>query len=298
VKQKTIRNTISISGTGLHSGVKTNLKIKSAKKNTGIIFIRVDLKQKTRVPALLENVYSTKRSTNLIKNRVKIKTVEHLLAALTGNGIDNVIIEIDNVEVPILDGSSKLFTELISKAETIELDEEKDFITITKEIKIEDQASGTIIKASPSNNYELIVNINYNNYIKQKAQLNSIKEFNCSIANARTFCFFHELEFLINNNLIKGGSLDNAVVIASQEVRKVELEKLSKFFNAKNVKINKNNMLNNTKPRHQNEAARHKLLDLIGDLTLIGKSIKGKIHAYMPGHKNNIKFAKELIKLI
>ena len=222
MKQKTIKNTISIFGTGLHSGVKTNLKIKPAEKNTGIIFIRVDLKQKNRVPALLENVYSTKRSTDLIKNRVKIKTVEHLLAALTGNDIDNVIIEIDNVEVPILDGSSKLFAELISKAKIIELDEEKDFITITKEIKIEDQASGTIIKASPSNNYELIVNINYNNYIKQKAQLNSIKEFNSSIANARTFCFFHELEFLINNNLIKGGSLDNAVVIASQDVKKVE----------------------------------------------------------------------------
>ncbi len=298
MKQKTIKNTIEISGIGLHSGVKTNLRIKQAKQNTGIMFIRTDLKRKPIVPAILENVYSTKRSTDLIKNKVKVKTVEHLLAALTGNDIDNAIIEIDNIEVPILDGSSKLFTDLISKAKTIQLNAERKYITINQEIKIKDKISGTIIKAYPSDNYELIVDIDYGNDIKQQAQLNSIKEFNYQIADARTFCFLHELEFLIENNLIKGGNLDNAIVIASKKIEKENLKKLGKHFNIKDIKINEKNILNNTKLRHINEPARHKLLDLIGDLTLIGKSIKGKIHAYMPGHKNNIKFAHELIKLI
>ena len=298
--QKTIKTIASVSGVGIHTGVTTNMTLKPAEANTGIKFIRVDLSERNVIKADVDNVFSTERSTGLKNKKVEINTVEHILAAVVGAKIDNLIIEVDNIEIPILDGSSKKFTELIKQAGTIELNAKRNFFEIKRKITLTDEESGTILTATPASEYAMEVKIDYNSEILgiQNAAISSIKEFNNEISSSRTFCFLHELEILLANNLIKGGDVNNAIVIVEGEISEERLHKLANTFNKSDIKVGKEGILNNLKLRHENEPARHKLLDVIGDLALIGKPIKGKITAFKPGHKNNIEFAKKLKKIM
>ena len=296
MKQKTLKNIIKISGFGIHTGVETNIILKPAKEDNGIVFIRSDIENKPKIKALVQNVFSTERSTNLKQNNAEIRTVEHLLAAIAGSEIDNLNIEVDNIEIPILDGSSKKYSELISKIGTVHQNKEKKIFEIKRRISILDKDTGTQLIATPADEYQLEVEIDFDSKAlkKQKAHLNTIKDFDSEISSSRTFCFFNELETLIEKDLIKGGDLKNAIVIAEKNINKSKLQKISKLFKKENLSVSDEGILNNLTLRYENEPARHKLLDVIGDLSLLGVAIKGKIQAIKPGHKNNTNFAKYL----
>ena len=298
-KQKTIKDKIYFSGKGIHTGVFTNMILVPAKENNGIVFIRTD-KDNIRVKANVENIYSTERSTNLKKNSVFVKTVEHILAAIVGNNIDNIDILIDNEEVPILDGSAKEFSEKITRVGLIEQKSCKYIYNIDKEIYYKDEESGTEIIAIPDEEYCIDVTIDYNSPTLgvQQSNLSSVKNFNSEIASSRTFCFLNELELLLENNLIKGGDINNAIVIVENKIDKRKLSNFAKVFDKNDIQITESGILNNLKLRHKNEAARHKLLDVIGDLALIGFPIKAKITAMKPGHTHNTNFAKKIRDLI
>ena len=296
MKQKTLKNIIKISGFGIHTGVKTNVILKPAKEDNGIVFIRSDIENKPKIKALVQNVFSTERSTNLMQNNAEIRTVEHLLAAIAGSEIDNLNIEVDNIEIPILDGSSKKYSELISKIGTVDQNKNKKIFEIKRRISIVDKDTGTQLIATPADEYQLEVEIDFDSKAlkKQKAHLNTIKDFDSEISSSRTFCFFNELETLIEKDLIKGGDLKNAIVIAEKNINNSKLQKISKLFKKENLSVSDEGILNNLTLRYENEPARHKLLDVIGDLSLLGVAIKGKIQAIKPGHKNNTNFAKYL----
>ena len=296
MKQKTLKNIIKISGFGIHTGVKTNVILRPAKEDNGIVFIRSDIENKPKIKDLVQNVFSTERSTNLKQNNAEIRTVEHLLAAIAGSEIDNLNIEVDNIEIPILDGSSKKYSELISKIGTAHQNKEKKIFEIKRRISILDKDTGTQLIATPADEYQLEVEIDFDSKAlkKQKAHLNTIKDFDSEISSSRTFCFFNELETLIEKDLIKGGDLKNAIVIAEKNINNSKLQKISKLFKKENLSVSDEGILNNLTLRYENEPARHKLLDVIGDLSLLGVAIKGKIHAIKPGHKNNTNFAKYL----
>ena len=298
--QKTIRKSISFSGAGIHTGVVTKMTLKPAEENTGIRFIRVDLDNHPEIKADVTNVFATERSTSLRKSDAKIHTVEHILAAITGAKIDNIIIEVDNVEIPILDGSAKRFSEKIEEAGLITQNAKREYFEIKRPIIFRDEETGSKLAATPSDYYEIDVEINYNSQILgiQHATLNTISDFKTEIASSRTFCFLHELEELINNNLVKGGDINNAIVIVENKISNKKLIELKKVFNNPKIKVSKNGYLNNLTLRYKNEAARHKLLDIVGDLSLVGRPIKGKITALKPGHKNNTKFAKKLKEIM
>lgn len=298
--QETIGKSISFSGAGIHTGVVTKMTLKPAEENTGIRFIRVDLDNHPEIKADITNVFATERSTSLQKGDAKIHTVEHILAAITGAKIDNIIIEVDNIEIPILDGSAKRFSEKIEEAGLITQNAKRKYFEIKKPIIFTDEETGSKLAATPSNYYEIDVEINYNSQILgiQHATLNAISDFKTEIASSRTFCFLHELEELINNNLVKGGDINNAIVIVENEISNKKLIELKKVFNNPKIKVSKSGYLNNLTLRHKNEAARHKLLDIVGDLSLVGRPIKGKITALKPGHKNNTKFAKKLKEIM
>ena len=296
MKQKTLKNIIKISGFGIHTGVKTNVILRPAKEDNGIVFIRSDIENKPKIKALVQNVFSTERSTNLKQNNAEIRTVEHLLAAIAGSEIDNLNIEVDNIEIPILDGSSKKYSELISKIGTVHQNKEKKIFEIKRRISILDKDTGTQLIATPADEYQLEVEIDFDSKAlkKQKAHLNTIRDFDSEISSSRTFCFFNELETLIEKDLIKGGDLKNAIVIAEKNINNSKLQKISKLFKKENLSVSDEGILNNLTLRYENEPARHKLLDVIGDLSLLGVAIKGKIQAIKPGHKNNTNFAKYL----
>ncbi|MBT5750700.1 MAG: UDP-3-O-[3-hydroxymyristoyl] N-acetylglucosamine deacetylase, partial [Flavobacteriales bacterium] len=273
--QKTIKNNATLSGFGIHTGVHTNLTFVPAKANTGIRFIRTDLEGKPTVPATVDYVFSTNRSTNLKFKNFEIHTVEHVLAAIVAAGIDNIIIEVDNIEIPILDGSSIQFSELISEVGIQELTERGKFFEIKRKINFTDPESGTVFTATPADNYQIEVEIDYNSTVLgvQTATLEDLSEFKENIASSRTFCFLHELEQLLENDLIKGGDINNAIVIVEEEISNEKLNSLAKVFNKTGIKVGKEGVLNNLKLRHKNEPARHKLLDVIGDLSLLGLPI-------------------------
>ncbi|MEC7646148.1 MAG: bifunctional UDP-3-O-[3-hydroxymyristoyl] N-acetylglucosamine deacetylase/3-hydroxyacyl-ACP dehydratase [Bacteroidota bacterium] len=298
--QRTIKNDIAFSGAGIHTGVLTNMILKPAKENTGVRFIRVDLSGKPEIKADIDNLFTTERSTSLKNNNAEIHTVEHILAAITGAQIDNLIIEIDNIEIPILDGSAKDFSNKIEENGVVIQKEKKNYLIINKTYTLIDEKSGSKLIATPSDNYQIDIKIDYNSKTLglQKASLSNISDFQKEIASSRTFCFLHELEELIDNNLVKGGDINNAIVIVENKISSKKLSKLKKVFNNSEIQVNNNGYLNNVSLRHKNEPARHKLLDVVGDLSLIGMPIKGKITAFKPGHKNNTKFAKKLKQMI
>ena len=292
--QKTLHQSVSVEGSGLHTGKTGTLTFHPAHANHGIKFRRIDLESKPIIEANIDFVVSTARGTTLGDKGVLIYTIEHVLAALTGLGIDNVLIDLDVEEIPILDGSSKPFIQALKKAGLKELDTPRNYLEITQTIVHEIPSKNIKIMIEPAEYFSITVEIDYETQVlgKQTAQLNHLDEFEQEIAPCRTFVFLHELEFLLHNNLIKGGDLSNAIVFVNREVKQEELDRLAKVFNKPTVQIKENGVLNNLQLQFINEPARHKLLDVIGDLTLLGKPIKGKVTAFRPGHQTNTEFAK------
>lgn len=299
-KQKTIQNEISLVGVGLHTGKKVKITFKPAPENSGFIFVRTDLEGEPHIEANANYVTSTQRGTNLEKNGVVVNTSEHVLAALVGCDIDNIIMEIDSPEPPILDGSSKFFVEALENSGVIEQNSEREIYEVKEIISFKDEETGSEIMIMPSDNYEITTIIDFGTKIlgTQNATMKDIGEFKEEIAAARTFSFLHEIEMLLDNDLIKGGDLNNAIVYVDQKLSEKTMKKLSKAFKKESVKIKPNGILDNLTLHWANEAARHKLLDVIGDLALVGTKIKGKVIATKPGHKINTQFAKKLMKMI
>jgi len=299
-RQKTIGKTVSIKGLGLHTGEEVQISFNPASENHGVKFQRIDLPEKPIINAIVENVKDTARGTTLVQNGAEVKTVEHILAALTGMGIDNVLIQINKAELPIMDGSSMAFIEALKDAGIHEQNEEKDYFELDTSIVYANEDRKVQMIALPSDTFKISVLIDYNSevLVPQNAILENIEDFATEIAPCRTFVFLHELEYLINNNLIKGGDLNNAIVFVNRTIDDEERIKLSKLFNKPDVKVLKQGILNNLELRFHNEPARHKLLDVVGDLALIGEPIKAHIIATRPGHASNVAFAKEIKKYI
>lgn len=296
-KQKTIQREVSLSDVGLHTGQQVNLTFCPQPANFGIKFQRIDIEGEPIIEADVDLVTDVQRGTTLTKNGNSVSTMEHALAALTGLGIDNCLIKIDAQEVPIMDGSSKPFIKILKEAGIQELDQDREYIEITEPIKFSIPEKGIELIALPDDHYNITSMIDYASPVlgKQFATLDKIEDFESEIASSRTFCFLHELEFLAENNLIKGGDLSNAIVVVDKVLEKDKLNGIAKLLNKPTVEVKSEGILDNIELRHANEPARHKLLDIVGDLTLVGKPIKGKIIANKPGHGPNTEFAK-LIK--
>ena len=299
-KQRTLAKDINISGKGLHTGLQVSMTLKPTSANHGIRFMRIDLEENPIVHAIVDNVVDTSRGTTLDENGVRIGTMEHLLAALTGAGVDNVLIEIDAPEVPILDGSALPIYDAIIEAGTVELEVDRKYFELKERVEFHDVDKGIEIVAFPDNHLSLTVQIDYNSKVlgNQYASMNSLAEFGKEISPCRTFVFLHELELLVKHNLIKGGDVDNAIVIVDRQVTQEELDRLATLFKKPKVAVQPEGVLNNIELRFRNEPARHKLLDMVGDLTLLGMPIKARIIASRPGHHANTEFAKILRKII
>ena len=299
-KQKTIKEKVSLSGVGIHTGKTVNMTIKPAPVNHGFAFSRIDLEGSPIIEAKVEYVVNTQRGTNLEKNGVQIQTSEHVLAAAVGLNIDNLLIELDSPEPPIMDGSSKYFVEALEKAGIENQDAEIEEYVVKEIISYKDEITGSEIILMPSDKYEVTTMVDFGTKIlgTQNATLDKISDFKEEIADARTFSFLHEIEMLLENDLIKGGDLNNAIVYVDKELSSGTMEKLKKAFKKENISVKPNGILDNLTLHWANEAARHKLLDVIGDLALVGVRIKGKIIANKPGHLINTQFAKKLAKII
>jgi len=300
IAQKTIDKEVSLEGVGLHTGKKVYLTFKPAPVNSGYVFVRTDLEGQPAIEAHALYVTDTRRGTNLEKNGVVINTSEHVLAAIVGRDIDNIIIELNAPEPPIMDGSSKYFIEALEKAGIVEQDGEREIYEVKEIISVKDEETGSEIMIMPSDKYEVTTMVDFGTKIlgTQNATLDQMSDFKKEIADARTFSFLHEIEMLLDNDLIKGGDLNNAIVYVDKKISDETMKKLSKAFKKDSVKVKPNGILDNLTLHWANEAARHKLLDVIGDLALIGVQIKGKVIATKPGHKINTQFAKKMMKLI
>lgn len=298
--QKTIKNSVSLSGVGLHTGKQVNMTFKPAEINSGFTFVRVDLEDKPSIKADITYVQSTNRGTNLVNKGVSVQTTEHVLAALVGCDLDNVIIELDNSEPPILDGSSKFFVEALETAGMVEQNAIREVYEIKEIISYKDEETGSEIVIMPADTYQVVTMVDYGTKVlgTQNACINHISEFKKEIADSRTFSFLHELEMLLDNGLIKGGDLNNAIVYVDKEISPETVEKLKVAFNKEKISVKSNGILDNLTLHYPNEAARHKLLDVIGDLALVGTRIKGKVIATKPGHFVNTEFAKKLSGII
>lgn len=293
-KQRTLAKEISLTGKGLHTGIDVTITFKPAPANHGYKFCRIDLPGKPVIDALAEHVTDTSRGTTLEQNNASVATVEHVLAAFHGLRVDNALIEIDGPEVPIMGGSSWRFVEAIKEAGIIELKEERNYFVVKQKIAFSDEEHGVDLIVYPDDHFSINVLIDYNSKIlgNQYSILDSIDDFEEKIARSRTFVFFHELEPLYNMGRIKGGDLDNAIVILEREVEQSEIDRIAKLFNKPGISTHNAGVLNNTELRYPNEPARHKLLDILGDLALVGHPIKGKIVATRPGHAANTRLAK------
>ncbi|MFT4804217.1 MAG: UDP-3-O-[3-hydroxymyristoyl] N-acetylglucosamine deacetylase [Psychroserpens sp.] len=300
IKQKTIEKQVSLKGVGLHTGKEVTITFCPAPVNNGFSFKRVDLEGSPVIEADANYVTNTQRGTCLEKNGVIIQTSEHVLAALVGLDIDNAIIELDASEPPIMDGSSKFFVEAIEKAGIIEQDDFREEYVVSDVISYIDEESGSEIIVMPSKEYQVTTMVDFGTKVlgTQNATLNHMSDFKADISDSRTFSFLHELEMLLENGLIKGGDLNNAIVYVDKELSPETMEKLKVAFNKDSIAIKQNGILDNLTLHHPNEAARHKLLDVIGDLSLVGTRIRGKVIANKPGHFINTQFAKKLSKII
>ena len=294
--QRTINEEGNLEGIDLHTGKKSKLKFVPAVINHGIKFQRIDLDGMPIIDADVNNVIAVERGTTIKQNDATISTVEHLLAAIVGLQIDNILIQIDGEEIPILDGSSKYFIECLEKCGLKTQDAARKYIEISEKITYNDEENNVEISIYPHNDYRITSMVDYNSEIlgSQHYTLNQISNFKKDVSDARTFCFLHEIEDLFKKNLIKGGDLDNAIVIVDKVIDEKKLKEISQLLGKKNIKVDKQGILNNIKLKYNNEPARHKLLDIVGDLALVGRPIKGHIFAARPGHKSNIEFAKIL----
>lgn len=299
-KQKTIAKEVTLNGVGLHTGEDVVMKFLPAPINHGFAFKRVDLEGEPIIEADVNYVVNTQRGTNLEKRGVRIQTSEHVLAALVGMGVDNVLIELNSSEPPIMDGSSKYFVEALEKAGIVEQEADRDEYVVKEVISFKDEESGSDITIIPADEYQVTTMVDFGTKVlgTQNATLTKIDDFKTEIADARTFSFLHELEMLLEDGLIKGGDLNNAIVYVDKEISESTMKKLEKAFNKKKLSVKPNGILDNLTLHQPNEAARHKLLDVIGDLALTGTPIRGKVIANKPGHYVNTQFAKKLAKII
>ena len=300
VKQTTIKEPISLEGVGLHTGQQVKMTFKPAPVNNGYTFVRVDLEGAPVIEADANYVTTTQRGTSMEKLGVKINTTEHVLAAFVGCDVDNVIIELNASEPPIMDGSSKYFVEAIEKVGIIEQDAERNVYVVKEVISFVDENTGSEITVIPADEYSVTAMVDFGTKVlgTQNATLKHVSEFKEEFANCRTFSFLHELEGLLAHGLIKGGDLNNAIVYVDKEISDETMEHLKKAFGKDQISVKSNGILDNLTLHFPNEAARHKLLDVMGDLALIGTRIKGKIIANKPGHYVNTMFAKKMSKII
>ncbi len=294
IMQRTLEREISLTGKGLHTGVNVTVTFKPAPENHGYKFCRIDLSEKPIISAIADNVTDTSRGTTLEENGASVATIEHILAAFFGMNLDNVLVDINGPEAPIMGGSSWMFVQAINKAGIIEQKAKRNYYEVKEKIVYSDEETGVDLIIYPDDHLSINVLIDYNSKIlgNQYAVLDSKKDFEQEISKSRTFVFFHELEPLFNAGLIKGGDLDNAIVILEKEVNQLEIDRIAKLFNRPKISAHKEGILNNTALRYPNEPARHKLLDLLGDVALVGVHIKGKIVATRPGHYSNTRLAK------
>lgn len=298
MKQTTILETISVQGTGLHTGAQVALTFRSAPVDHGIKFQRIDLDEQPIIDADVKRVVSTERSTTLGQNGATVSTVEHVLSALAGLQIDNVLIEINGPEMPIMDGSARPFVKALQEAGIEEQDEDRSYFVVEEPISFRDEETGSEMVALPYDGYEVVCMIDFDSPVlgQQYATLKQLGDYADEIAPCRTFVFLHELEQLFEHNLIKGGDLNNAIVIADYGVPQDRLDSLAKKLNRASVEVNEAGILNTVDLQFHNEPARHKLLDVVGDLQLLGAPIKGRILATKPGHRVNTEFTKLLKK--
>ncbi|WP_126970010.1 bifunctional UDP-3-O-[3-hydroxymyristoyl] N-acetylglucosamine deacetylase/3-hydroxyacyl-ACP dehydratase [Gynurincola endophyticus] len=295
-KQHTLKEAVSIEGTGLHTGIFAKMILKPAATGFGYQFKRVDLDDQPIIKADCDLVTDTSRGTTLEVDGVKVSTVEHILAALVGTGVDNCLIEVNGPEIPIIDGSSAPFVELIQKAGVLEQDAVKEWYVVDEILAHYDEKKRVELTILPSSEYKVTTLIDFNSPVlgTQHASLKTLREFPEEIAPCRTFCFLHELELLLQHNLIKGGDINNAIVVVDKPVTEAEMERLAKAFGKDKMEVKSEGYLNNLELRFPNEPARHKLLDVIGDLSLVGVPIKGHIIANRPGHSSNVDFARKI----
>jgi UDP-3-O-[3-hydroxymyristoyl] N-acetylglucosamine deacetylase / 3-hydroxyacyl-[acyl-carrier-protein] dehydratase len=299
-KQHTLNSSISISGTGLHTGVLVDMTLKPANPGFGIQFQRIDMPNQPIIKADCDLVTDTSRGTTLQIGDAKVSTVEHVLAALVGMGVDNVLIELNGPEIPIMDGSSMPFIELIEETGVLEQEAAKAWYSIDENIYHYDEEKRVEMVALPAMDYQITTLIDFNSPVlgTQHAGLKTIREFKSEIAPCRTFCFLHELEALLDHDLIKGGDINNAIVVVDKPVTDAEMTRLAKVFKREKIEVKSEGYLNNLELRFPNEPARHKLLDVVGDLALIGYPIKARIIANRPGHSTNVDFAKKIKQYI
>jgi UDP-3-O-[3-hydroxymyristoyl] N-acetylglucosamine deacetylase / 3-hydroxyacyl-[acyl-carrier-protein] dehydratase len=299
-KQRTIKKEVTLTGVGLHTGDHVTLKFLPAPENHGYAFKRVDLEGTPVIEANSNYVINTQRGTNLENKGVKIQTSEHVLAALVGLEIDNILIELDAPELPIMDGSAKFFVEALEQAGILEQNKDREEFIVKEVISYKDEATGSEITIIPSDEYQVTTMVDFGTKVlgTQNATLEKISDFKKEIADARTFSFLHELEMLLENGLIQGGDLNNAIIYVDKEISETTMKKLLKAFNKEKLSVKPNGILDNLTLHQPNEAARHKLLDVIGDVALIGTRIRGKIIANKPGHFVNTQFAKKLAQII
>ena len=292
--QQTLKKSYSFEGKGLHTGRVAKMTINPAPANTGLRFRRTDLGEDSYIDALAENVSNTARSTTISCGDASVSTIEHVLSALTGMGVDNALIDIDNVEVPILDGSAKPYIDAIWADGFQQQDESRRYIEINRTIEIRNDQTGSIVRIEPADEFSYDVKVDFNSRVLgvQNAQWNADVVYPEQIGTCRTFVFFHEIEFLFNNNLVKGGDVDNAIVIVEHPVTEEQVSRMSQLFNVPALTVREDGYLSNLVLRFPNECARHKLLDLIGDLRLCGGFLKAKVTAEKAGHGINTAAAK------
>jgi UDP-3-O-[3-hydroxymyristoyl] N-acetylglucosamine deacetylase/3-hydroxyacyl-[acyl-carrier-protein] dehydratase len=293
-KQRTLAKEISLTGKGLHSGNSVTITFKPAPVNHGYKFCRVDLPGKPVIDALAEHVTDTSRGTTLVQNNASVTTIEHVMAAFHGLRVDNAMIELNGPETPIMGGSAWKFVEAIKEAGIVDQKEDRNYFIVKQKITFSDEEHGVDLIVYPDDHFSVNVLIDYNSKIlgNQYSILDSIDDFEEKICKSRTFVFFHELEPLFNKGLIRGGDLDNAIVILEKEVEQAEIDRIAKLFNRPGISTHTAGILNNTELRYPNEPARHKLLDIMGDIALVGHPIKGKIVATRPGHYANTRLAR------
>lgn len=298
IKQTTVNAPISVSGRGLHTGQQVTVTFEPAPADTGVRFIRADLPGLPMVQASPLNVFDTSRGTSIKEGSAEVHTIEHLMAALAGLGIDNVLVRTYGPETPILDGSSRIYVEMLKDTGIKELDAPKRVGTVRQEITYYNPDNQVRLTIRPSDHFKMTVKVDYGTKVlsEQTAVLDNLEDFYPEVYNCRTFVFLDELQFLIQNNLVRGGDLDNAIVFVDKVPRPQVLKELAQFFHKEDITVTPDHVLNNITLRHDNEPARHKLLDLIGDLYLLGVPLRAEIVAERPGHLANTTFAQNILK--
>ena len=298
MNQRTLQKTYVFEGKGLHTGKYAHMKIGPAPENTGIRFHRVDLGPDAFVDAVVENVSSTSRSTAISRGKVSVGTIEHILSALTGLGVDNALIEIDSSEVPILDGSARLYVEAVAPDGLVEQNAPRRWVELSEEVVVSDRKSGAYVKLTPAPEPSYDVTINFNSKVLgvQTVHWDPSVDYSVEVGPCRTFCFFHEISKLLRFGLVKGGDVENAIVIVEKPVSDRTLARMAKLLKQPEVKVSPNGYLSNLELRFPDECGRHKLLDIMGDLRLAGGFLKAKVTAYKPGHRINTEAAFAIVE--